>query len=392
VPADRADDVVQDSLARALPGIGSGEGDLRLRPWLYTIVRNTALNDLRDAGPPHEQLDENYDGVEQPPQAMERREQVRSLVAGLQGLPEPQREALVKREMEGRSHAEIGAELGVSTGAARQLIFRARNALRNGIGSLIPMPLLRQLAESGDGGGGGTAVAAAASGGGAVGVKAAIALVATGAVVTAGVAIQRDGHHPSASAATRGGAGPAATVRISPGAGPNGGGAHEVADRHRGDSSGGSRGSGGGDSGARHRSPINAKNGVSGAGGRHPGSSGGHVADAVSNDGPNRGSGRGGHGSDDSSGRGGRGGAGNGSGSGSGGSDDGSDQSVNGGESGGGSGPGLSSGSKSGPSDGSDGGGNSSISSEDSSGGGESESGGSRDSHGGEVFQEATDQ
>ena len=68
---------------------------------------------------------------------------MRSLVGGLRGLPGPQREALVKREMEGRSHEEIGAELGVSTGAARQLIFRARDSLRVGFGSLLPMPLLR---------------------------------------------------------------------------------------------------------------------------------------------------------------------------------------------------------------------------------------------------------
>ncbi len=110
VPVDRADDVVQDSLAQALPRIESGEQELH-------------------------------------------RERVRSLVAGLQGLPDAQRDALVKREMEGMSHAEIAADLGVSGGAARQLIFRARNALREGIGSLVPMPLLRHLAESGDGGG-----------------------------------------------------------------------------------------------------------------------------------------------------------------------------------------------------------------------------------------------
>ena len=121
---------------------------------------------------------------------MERRERVRSLVAGLQGLPEPQRKALVKREMEGRSHAEIGAEMGVSTGAARQLIFRARHALRTGLGSLVPMPLLRHLAESSDG----SAVAAV---GGGTAVAKAVALVAAGAVVTAGVEIQH-GDRPDA--------------------------------------------------------------------------------------------------------------------------------------------------------------------------------------------------
>lgn len=215
VRPDRADDVVQDSLARALPRISTGGDDLRLRPWLYTIVRNTALNQLRDAGPPHAQLDENYDGVEQPPQAMERRERVRSLVAGLQSLPEPQRKALVKREMEGRSHAEIGAEMGVSTGAARQLIFRARHALRAGLGSLVPMPLLRHLAESSDGS------AVAAVGGGTAVVKAAIVLVAAGAVVTAGVEIQHAdrSNDPRATIADHGPDGREMTMPTTPAAG-----------------------------------------------------------------------------------------------------------------------------------------------------------------------------
>ncbi len=180
VPVDRADDVVQDTLARALSGITAGDAEIHLRPWLYTIARNTAFNELRDAGPPYEQLDENYDGVEQPPQALERREQMRSLFAGLQGLPEAQRQALVKREMEGRSHADIGADLGISVGAARQLIYRARGALREGIGALVPMPLLRELLE----GGGTNGVAAA--GGGAIAVKATVAVLATGAALTAG--------------------------------------------------------------------------------------------------------------------------------------------------------------------------------------------------------------
>nr|MBA3867258.1 RNA polymerase sigma factor [Solirubrobacterales bacterium] len=171
VGPDRAEDVVQDSLAKAIPAIGGGIEELHLRPWLYTIVRNTALNALRDAGPAHEQLDENHDGVEQPPQALERRESIRSLLAGMRELPDAQREALVKREMEGCSHDEIAAQLGVSAG----------------VGSLVPMPLLRYLFEGG-GTDGGAVAAVAATGGGALAAKAAIALLATGAVVGGGLA------------------------------------------------------------------------------------------------------------------------------------------------------------------------------------------------------------
>ena len=182
-----AEDVVQEALSKGLAALGDADEELQLRPWLYAIARNTALNHLRDAGPATEQLDENYDGVEQPAQALERRERVRSLVGGLRRLPRQQREALVKRELEGRSHEEIAAELGISSGAARQLIFRAREGLRVGLGSLLPMPVLRWLAESG---GGDAAVGVAAgAGGGALAAKTAVAVFAAGAAVTAGVAI-----------------------------------------------------------------------------------------------------------------------------------------------------------------------------------------------------------
>ena len=205
VGAAAAEDVVQEALVKGTAALGRADDELRLRPWLYAIVRNTALNHLRDTRPGTEQLDENYDGVEQPPQALERRERVRSLVGGLQGLPRQQREALVKRELEGRSHAEIGAELGVSSGAARQLIFRARESLRVGFGSLLPMPLLRWLAE---GGGDGAVGVAAGAGGSALAAKAAVAVFAASAAVTAGVAIdhgakQRSAGPSAAEAAVR---------------------------------------------------------------------------------------------------------------------------------------------------------------------------------------------
>lgn len=201
VGAAAAEDVVQEALAKATRALGRVDGELRLRPWLYAIVRNTALNHLRDAGPATEQLDEGYDGVEQPPQALERRERVRSLVGGLRRLPQQQREALVKRELEGRSHEEIGAQLGVSSGAARQLIFRARESLRVGFGSLLPMPLLRWLAE---GGGDGPAGVAASAGGGALAAKTAVAVFAAGAAVTAGVAIDHGaGQRPEPAAGVR---------------------------------------------------------------------------------------------------------------------------------------------------------------------------------------------
>src|SRR6478735_12707133 len=52
----RAEDVTQDAFSKALLALRGSEAEIELRPWLYRIVRNTALNDLRDRGPAAEEL------------------------------------------------------------------------------------------------------------------------------------------------------------------------------------------------------------------------------------------------------------------------------------------------------------------------------------------------
>src|SRR6266487_4880213 len=107
---DSADDVVQDSMVKAHSALLRGDRPHAPRAWLFKIVRNTALNERRDR-PVHEHLDESFDGVEQPPEAADRRRQLRSLVTAMRELPRAQREALVQRELEGKGHDEIAAKL-----------------------------------------------------------------------------------------------------------------------------------------------------------------------------------------------------------------------------------------------------------------------------------------
>jgi RNA polymerase sigma factor (sigma-70 family) len=199
VPADQAEDVIQDSFVRAHKALLSGASEIALRGWLYTIVRNRALNQIRDERVhAHEELDLQHDGVPQPPDVAARREAVRTTVAAVGALPAAQRDALVKREFEGLGHDQIAADLGMSTGAVRQLIFRARNALRQGIGCLIPLPLVRALLTSngtsvGGAAGAGTLAAATGGGGGALAVKGGVALVVAGLAIGSGVALH-NGH------------------------------------------------------------------------------------------------------------------------------------------------------------------------------------------------------
>ena len=145
LPRDRAEDAVQQAFVRAFDALPRDDTELNLRPWLYRIVHNTALNALRDRTLQHGDLPEDIDGVEQPDQALERRQGLRDVLGAVAALPSRQRDAIVLRELEGRSYAEIATELGVSGGAVRQLLNRARNRLRSTASALVPIGLLARL-------------------------------------------------------------------------------------------------------------------------------------------------------------------------------------------------------------------------------------------------------
>ena len=191
VGRDRAEDVVQDSLVKAHRSMASGE-IREPRAWLYKVVRNTALNEIRD-GSRHEHDELNEWGVagtgNQAADEAERREELAMLISALAELPESQRTALVGRELGGYSHDELAEKLGVSRGATKQLIFRARTGLRNALGALLPMPLIVWLASDATGtfvaSGTGTAAAAGAAGvaGGAGGATGATGAVAGGGLL-----------------------------------------------------------------------------------------------------------------------------------------------------------------------------------------------------------------
>jgi RNA polymerase sigma factor (sigma-70 family) len=203
----RHEDVTQDSFRKALEALRRGDAEIELRPWLYRIVRNTALNDLRDRPPAAAELaDDLVAGTRSAAAEAEAREEVAELVEHLRALPENQRAALLMRELDGMGHDEIGAALGISKGAARQAIARGRAAVRSGFGALLPLPWLRSLLDDGApieagvgtgalAGAGATAIGA----GGAGALKIGLATVVVAGSLGAGVAIDHGGagHHIS---------------------------------------------------------------------------------------------------------------------------------------------------------------------------------------------------
>jgi RNA polymerase sigma factor (sigma-70 family) len=141
----RAEDAVQHTFVKAYDAMRRGDNELNLRPWLYRIAHNTALNGLRDKSLQDQPLDPELDGVERPDQAAERRQGVREVLAAVQALPTRQRDAIVLRELEGRSYEEIAGALGVTGGAVRQLLSRARTTLRTAATAMTPVGLLMRV-------------------------------------------------------------------------------------------------------------------------------------------------------------------------------------------------------------------------------------------------------
>jgi RNA polymerase sigma factor (sigma-70 family) len=129
VGADDAEDAAQSAMVRAMSAIGK-RPPRRLRPWLYRIAHNEAVGLVRTRRGSFAQLDpEQADAAADPAQAAATRSRLGQLLVDLHALPGRQRNALVLREICGRSYAEIAAELGTSEGAAQQAVFAARSAL-----------------------------------------------------------------------------------------------------------------------------------------------------------------------------------------------------------------------------------------------------------------------
>jgi RNA polymerase sigma factor (sigma-70 family) len=125
---DDGEDVVQEALVRAHRALAAGRVPRAVRPWLLAIARNRCLTMLA-ARPGVEVAEAVETGVDALDGAVQRRADLRELVAGLAGLPDEQRVAIVLTELGGLSHAEAAAAIGCPPPKVKALVFQARSAL-----------------------------------------------------------------------------------------------------------------------------------------------------------------------------------------------------------------------------------------------------------------------
>jgi RNA polymerase sigma factor (sigma-70 family) len=117
----------EDVLLRAYRALRADSRPMALRAWLYRIAHNRCLDELRGDRPSAELLDEEVvSPVADPAVAVGRRERLRELVGDINALPDQQRSALVIRELDGLSYAELAEALDTTVPAIKSLLVRAR--------------------------------------------------------------------------------------------------------------------------------------------------------------------------------------------------------------------------------------------------------------------------
>jgi RNA polymerase sigma-70 factor (ECF subfamily) len=135
-----AEDLVQETYLRAVRGLGQLVPNSNLKSWLFVIMRNAWLNQVRHlrSGPRFIELDgEETDPGQRTDHRVSdphviyirklEREEIRAAIDNLPGL---YREIIVLRDVEGFSYKEIATMLGCPAGTVMSRLGRARKKLR----------------------------------------------------------------------------------------------------------------------------------------------------------------------------------------------------------------------------------------------------------------------
>jgi RNA polymerase sigma factor (sigma-70 family) len=129
-PRQDAEDVLQDVFVRAYGALRADTREVNVRAWLYRVAHNRCIDHLRRPVPPAADVFEiSRKPLHDPIEEAQRREDLAKLVADISRLPEQQRSALLMREIDGMSYADLAGALDVSIPAVKSLLVRARIGL-----------------------------------------------------------------------------------------------------------------------------------------------------------------------------------------------------------------------------------------------------------------------
>jgi RNA polymerase sigma-70 factor (ECF subfamily) len=126
---DRADDLVQETLLRAIGSINSFQPGTNMCAWLFTILRNLFRSEYRKQRREVQDTDGSYlDSLKSPPEQHSRVE-FEDFRDALANLPSTQREALLLVGASGFSYEEAAAICETAAGTIKSRVHRARRRL-----------------------------------------------------------------------------------------------------------------------------------------------------------------------------------------------------------------------------------------------------------------------
>jgi RNA polymerase sigma-70 factor (ECF subfamily) len=137
---DEAEDLVQETYAKALKGFSSFQLGTNFRAWIYRILRNaflTSRSGLKATATVPLDLEDHEDALpavqETPESILLQRSNGQLVQRALEQLPVAYREVLLLCEVEEMSYQEISATLAIPMGTVMSRLSRARKALRDGM-------------------------------------------------------------------------------------------------------------------------------------------------------------------------------------------------------------------------------------------------------------------
>jgi len=125
-----AEDAVQETWIRAAARLGAFRWESALRTWLSGIAVNICRESIRSAPPPERSVEIDPEAAGAASAISQDGAARLDLEGAIRRLPARGRMVMVLHDVEGRTHAEIGALLGIDEGTSRSQLHKARAAVR----------------------------------------------------------------------------------------------------------------------------------------------------------------------------------------------------------------------------------------------------------------------
>ncbi len=131
---DLARDYTQETFIRAFGKLGEFRHEATLSTWLHSIAVSVTLNGLRKVKRFRAREGSFEDALTIPVTTRRAEPDLKDRLArAIDALPEGYRTVFVMHDVEGYTHEEIGAALGVQSGTSKAQLFRARAKLRDAL-------------------------------------------------------------------------------------------------------------------------------------------------------------------------------------------------------------------------------------------------------------------